>query len=125
MSLRRSWVKSVVLLRRACVACNHMYLSGERSVRDIAVTVGGSTPIMPLPRGFHWEVGGNNEAYGPGRGIESLSESPAAVTMWRRSLCGRRDWWAGDASGVRLRVSLLGNGGDECVGLLLRSVCAD
>ena len=31
-------MKSVVLLRRECFACNHVYLSGERSVGDIVNT---------------------------------------------------------------------------------------
>jgi len=30
----------MILLRRECVACNHVYISGESNVGDIAAPVG-------------------------------------------------------------------------------------
>ncbi len=68
---------------------------------------------MHLPCVFHGEMGGTKELYGPSRGIESLSGSPSTVTIWRRSLCGRRGWRAGDVGGVRSLGTPVGSGGGE------------
>jgi len=81
MSLGRSWVNSVVLSRRECIACNHVLLSRKRSAGHIEAPVRVCTPILHFPRVFHGEVGGTKEVYGPGLVIESLSGSPSIVAM--------------------------------------------
>ncbi len=43
--------------------------------------VGVYSHIIALLVGFHGEKGGTREAYGPGLGRESLSESPSSNTM--------------------------------------------
>ncbi len=75
--------------------------------------------LADMPCVFHGEVGGTKEMYGSGLGIESLSGSPSIVTIWRRSLCGRRGWRAGDAGGVwSLVTSFEVEGEKDCVPLL-------
>jgi len=106
-------VKSVILLRRECVACNHVYLSGGRSVGDIAALVGMCAPIVPLPIVFHGEVGGTKEAYGLSRGTESLFGSSSAVAIKRSPLCVRRGCQTGCVWGVWFRVPPRGVGGGQ------------
>ena len=76
---------------------------------------------------FHGEVGGAKEGYGPGLGMESLSESPSTVTIWRRWVCGRRGWRAGDVGGVWSRGTPVGSGsGEEWAYLMVRvGACTD
>jgi hypothetical protein len=74
-------MKSVVLLRRECVACIHVYVSGEISAEDIAALVGECTPIMYLSWRCHGEVGDTKEVHGSSIGTESLSGSPSTVTI--------------------------------------------
>jgi len=76
---------------------------------------------MYLPWVFHGKVCDTKEVYCLGLGIESLSESPTTVTMWRRSLCNHRGWRAGDAGGGCSRFPpLLGGGEEECLPLVMR-----
>jgi hypothetical protein len=52
------------------------------------------------PLGEPRRLGGNNDAYGPILGIDSLSGSPSSSIIWRRSLCRRLRKRAGDDGGV-------------------------
>jgi hypothetical protein len=74
--------------------------------------VGVCSPIIVLPVGFHGESGGTREAYGPCLGKESLSGSPSAITMCRRSVCGRLGRRAGDV-GRALVGCIVPGGGDS------------
>jgi len=69
---------------------------------------------MYVPCVLHGKVDGTKEVHGPAIGIEYLSGSPSTVIIWRRSLCCRRGWWAGDAGGgVWSRVTPFEVGGEE------------
>jgi hypothetical protein len=54
---------------------------------------------MFLPRVFHGEVGSTREVYGFGLGVDSLSVSLSTVIIWRKLLCGRRGFLAGEVGG--------------------------
>ena len=84
------------------------------------------SPIMCLPKLFQGEDGGTREAYGPDRGMESLSGSPSSKTMLRRSECGLLVGRAGDEGGTRLRgASLGGDAGHTAVVFARVGACAD
>ena len=94
---------------------------------DIMGPVGVCSPIIAFPVGFQGESGGTREAYGPCLGMESLSGSPSSITMWRRSVCGRRGRRASDVGGGLVgRIASVGGAiGRLTLGFGRVGACAD
>ena len=88
---------------------------------------GVCSPIISLLVEFHGENGGTREAYGPCLGKESLSGSPSSITMWRRSVCGRRGRRAGDVGGDMVGRIASGGGaiGRFALSFVRVGACAD